>query len=151
MAPPRDDFVWEADVDTAGMDDPLASVSTTIDGDKLRVTIAGDTQCAAAAGPPSSVTWLHALLALLAPAACAPSPGCCGARARHCMHACTPALHARTPSIRTCREVALPEDAFTDDASAKLAGRKLVVRIARRDPDGPAMQVCGGTGRRCWR
>jgi hypothetical protein len=40
-----------------------------------------------------------------------------------------------------CREVDLPEDAFTDDVSAKVDQRKLTITIARRDPEGPAMQV----------
>eukprot|EP00882_Tetradesmus_deserticola_P003457 GHRQ01003656.1.p1 GENE.GHRQ01003656.1~~GHRQ01003656.1.p1 ORF type:complete len:369 (+),score=164.73 GHRQ01003656.1:237-1343(+) len=37
-------------------------------------------------------------------------------------------------------DVDLPEDAFTDEIKAKLENRKLQVRIARRDPEGPAMQ-----------
>ncbi len=37
----------------------------------------------------------------------------------------------------------MPEDAFTDDASAKIEDRKLIIRVARRDPQGPAMQVGG--------
>lgn len=35
----------------------------------------------------------------------------------------------------------MPDDAFTDDASAKIDDRKLTIRIARRDPQGPAMEV----------
>lgn len=42
---------------------------------------------------------------------------------------------------RSCSDIDLPEDAFTDDISARLDNRKLHVRIARRDPEGPAMQV----------
>lgn len=38
------------------------------------------------------------------------------------------------------QEVDLPEDVFTDDASAKVDQHKLTIRIARRDPEGPAMQ-----------
>jgi HSP20 family molecular chaperone IbpA len=41
-----------------------------------------------------------------------------------------------------CSDVDLPEDAFTDDIKARLDNHKLQVRIARRDPEGPAMQVC---------
>jgi HSP20 family molecular chaperone IbpA len=39
------------------------------------------------------------------------------------------------------REVDLPDDAFTDDVSAKVDQHKLTITIARRDPEGPAMQV----------
>jgi hypothetical protein len=35
----------------------------------------------------------------------------------------------------------MPEDSFTNDASAKIEDRKLIIRIARRDPQGPAMEV----------
>jgi hypothetical protein len=45
------------------------------------------------------------------------------------------------------REVDMPDDAFTDGASAKIEDRKLTIRIARRDPQGPAMEVGDSL---CW-
>lgn len=47
----------------------------------------------------------------------------------------------RTHICLSCREVDLPDDVFTDDVSAKVDQRKLTITIARRDPEGPAMQV----------
>lgn len=78
---PREDFVWETDVDTAALNSPQDQLKASIFEGKLHVQV-NDQQ-----------------------------------------------LHAD-----------LPEDAFTDDAHAKLENGKLHVRIGRRDPNGPAMQ-----------
>jgi hypothetical protein len=48
------------------------------------------------------------------------------------------------------REVDLPDDAFTDDASAAVHGQRLTVTIPRRDPLGPAMQVRARARVLCW-
>ncbi|WIA08105.1 hypothetical protein OEZ85_007567 [Tetradesmus obliquus] len=78
---PREDFVWETDVDTASLTEPRQQLKASVFEGKLHVHIKDQ---------------------------------------RH--------------------DIDLPEDAFTDDISARLDNRKLHVRIARRDPEGPAMQ-----------
>ncbi|KAF6253553.1 hypothetical protein COO60DRAFT_1463124 [Scenedesmus sp. NREL 46B-D3] len=79
---PREDFVWETDVDTASLTEPRQQLKASVYEGKLHVHI-----------------------------------------------------------INKTHDVDLPADAFTDDISAKLDNRKLQVRIARRDPEGPAMQM----------
>jgi hypothetical protein len=55
-----------------------------------------------------------------------------------------PPSHPITPSLTPSpRDVDLPSDAFTDDITAKVEGGQLTITIARRDPEGPAMQVGG--------
>eukprot|EP00882_Tetradesmus_deserticola_P010339 GHRQ01010922.1.p3 GENE.GHRQ01010922.1~~GHRQ01010922.1.p3 ORF type:complete len:194 (+),score=49.42 GHRQ01010922.1:230-811(+) len=78
---PREDFVWETDVDTSTLTEPRPQLKASVFEGKLHVHITDRTY-----------------------------------------------------------DVDLPEDAFTDEIKAKLENRKLQVRIARRDPAGPAMQ-----------
>eukprot|EP00882_Tetradesmus_deserticola_P026087 GHRQ01028710.1.p1 GENE.GHRQ01028710.1~~GHRQ01028710.1.p1 ORF type:complete len:369 (+),score=160.21 GHRQ01028710.1:230-1336(+) len=78
---PREDFVWETDVDTSTLTEPRPQLKASVFEGKLHVHITDRTY-----------------------------------------------------------DVDLPEDAFTDEIKAKLENRKLQVRIARRDPEGPAMQ-----------